>query len=317
MIIQNLDPADVAKTMQDRAVKIQKGSSSPRPAPPVVVTRILATQGPAGAGPASAARFSFNLGLGRPSRRHWLGYLLLAPAVLLDRRHHRLSALLVARSFVPARQDPAARPGAPRAVHPRQLRAPVHLRRFLAAPAASPLKLVVIVTSRAFALGLATALLVDNRFQRPRARAPARRPALGRAGSHRGRDLRLDLQFLLRPDELAADHARLDGQMINWFSEPAAAFAVVCVAMVWKGYPFVSIMMLAGLQSIPEDFYNAARVDGANALQRFVNITIPEPDAGARRHPRPRHAVGLPRLLDHLRADRRRPAARRRRRCRS
>ncbi len=44
--------------------------------------------------------------------------------------------------------------------------------------------------------------------------------------------------------------------------------------MIWKGYPFVSIMMLAGLQSIPEDFYHAARVDGANAWQRLVNITI-------------------------------------------
>ena len=63
--------------------------------------------------------------------------------------------------------------------------------------------------------------------------------------------------------------------MINWFSIPAAAFAVVCVVMVWKGYPFVSIMMLAGLQSIPEDFYHAARVDGANAWQRLRHITIP------------------------------------------
>jgi multiple sugar transport system permease protein len=45
--------------------------------------------------------------------------------------------------------------------------------------------------------------------------------------------------------------------------------------MVWKGYPFVSIMMLAGLQSIPEDFYNAAKVDGARAWQRLIHITIP------------------------------------------
>ena len=45
--------------------------------------------------------------------------------------------------------------------------------------------------------------------------------------------------------------------------------------MVWKGYPFVSIMMLAGLQSIPEDFYNAARVDGASAWQRLTHITSP------------------------------------------
>ncbi len=44
---------------------------------------------------------------------------------------------------------------------------------------------------------------------------------------------------------------------------------VVAVTMIWKGYPFVSIMTLAGLQSIPEDFYNAAKVDGANAFQRF------------------------------------------------
>ena len=45
--------------------------------------------------------------------------------------------------------------------------------------------------------------------------------------------------------------------------------------MVWKGFPFVSIMTLAGLQSIPPDYYAAARVDGANALQRFRWITIP------------------------------------------
>ncbi len=38
---------------------------------------------------------------------------------------------------------------------------------------------------------------------------------------------------------------------INWFSDPTAAFAVVATTMIWKGYPFVSIMCLAGLQSIP------------------------------------------------------------------
>src|SRR6185295_17631552 len=42
-----------------------------------------------------------------------------------------------------------------------------------------------------------------------------------------------------------------------------------------RGYPFVSIMVLAGLQSIPEDFYSAAKVDGANAVQRFLFVTIP------------------------------------------
>ena len=45
--------------------------------------------------------------------------------------------------------------------------------------------------------------------------------------------------------------------------------------MTWKGFPFVSIMTLAGLQSIPNDYYAAAKVDGASALQRFRWITIP------------------------------------------
>ena len=45
--------------------------------------------------------------------------------------------------------------------------------------------------------------------------------------------------------------------------------------MIWKGFPFVSIMTLAGLQSIPTDLYAAAKVDGAGALQRFRWITLP------------------------------------------
>jgi multiple sugar transport system permease protein len=67
----------------------------------------------------------------------------------------------------------------------------------------------------------------------------------------------------------------LADRTINWFSDPSAAFAVVATTMVWKGYPFVSIMSLAGLQSIPEDYYAAARVDGASAVQRLIHITIP------------------------------------------
>ena len=66
----------------------------------------------------------------RPSRRHWLGYLLLAPAVAADRADHRLSAVRVGRPVVPERRDRPARPAA-QAVHDRQLRAAVRLRGFL------------------------------------------------------------------------------------------------------------------------------------------------------------------------------------------
>jgi trehalose/maltose transport system permease protein len=44
---------------------------------------------------------------------------------------------------------------------------------------------------------------------------------------------------------------------------------------VWKTTPFMALLLLAGLQTIPEDLYEAARVDGANAIQRFTRITLP------------------------------------------
>jgi multiple sugar transport system permease protein len=44
---------------------------------------------------------------------------------------------------------------------------------------------------------------------------------------------------------------------------------------VWKTTPFMTLLLLAGLQTIPEDLYEAARIDGANAVQRFARITLP------------------------------------------
>jgi multiple sugar transport system permease protein len=44
---------------------------------------------------------------------------------------------------------------------------------------------------------------------------------------------------------------------------------------VWKTTPFMTLLLLAGLQTIPEDLYEAARIDGANAVQRFTQITLP------------------------------------------
>lgn len=57
--------------------------------------------------------------------------------------------------------------------------------------------------------------------------------------------------------------------------DPVSAFAAVCAVFIWKSYPFMSIMLLAGLQSIPEEYYQAAKVDGASALKRLIYITIP------------------------------------------
>jgi trehalose/maltose transport system permease protein len=57
-------------------------------------------------------------------------------------------------------------------------------------------------------------------------------------------------------------------------SQWPARFAVV-VADVWKTTPFIALLILAGLQIIPEDVYEAAKVDGATAWQRFTRITLP------------------------------------------
>jgi multiple sugar transport system permease protein len=62
---------------------------------------------------------------------------------------------------------------------------------------------------------------------------------------------------------------------VAWLSEPALAMAAVIFANIWRGIPFFTIMILAGLQAIPDEVYEAATVDGAGVAQRFWNITLP------------------------------------------
>ena len=46
-------------------------------------------------------------------------------------------------------------------------------------------------------------------------------------------------------------------------------------ALVWQGFPFFAIMILAGLQTVPEELYEAAEIDGATPWKQFVHITLP------------------------------------------
>ena len=61
----------------------------------------------------------------------------------------------------------------------------------------------------------------------------------------------------------------------NWLADPALALPSIILAETWQITPFVTLMFVAGLQAIPAEPYEAARVDGANAWQRFRYITIP------------------------------------------
>lgn len=62
---------------------------------------------------------------------------------------------------------------------------------------------------------------------------------------------------------------------INWLGTPASAFAALVVADVWKTTPFVAILLLAGLQTVPEETYEQAKVDGTRFHERFFRITLP------------------------------------------
>ena len=62
---------------------------------------------------------------------------------------------------------------------------------------------------------------------------------------------------------------------VGWLTEPNLVLPVLIAINVWKLFPFVAIMVLAGLQSIPNDLYEAARVDGANFWHEVWHIMLP------------------------------------------
>ena len=60
-----------------------------------------------------------------------------------------------------------------------------------------------------------------------------------------------------------------------WFGDRWSALGVIIAAEVWKTTPFIALLLLAGLTTIDEGLYEAAKVDGATARQRFFRITLP------------------------------------------
>lgn len=67
----------------------------------------------------------------------------------------------------------------------------------------------------------------------------------------------------------------LISQNIAWLGDPRFALLSVIIVRVWRGFPFIGLLLLAGLQAIPESQYEAATVDGANSWQVFRFITLP------------------------------------------
>ena len=68
---------------------------------------------------------------------------------------------------------------------------------------------------------------------------------------------------------------QLVGMQIPWLSTEWGAFSACLIANIWLGFPFMMIIALGGLQSIPDELYEAADIDGAGSWLKFRNITLP------------------------------------------
>ena len=82
-------------------------------------------------------------------------------------------------------------------------------------------------------------------------------------------------QFAFAPDTGFVNQLPLISDDMDWFGGRFSSFAVIIMAEVWKTTPFMALLLLAGLTTIDDGLYDAAKVDGANAWQRFLKITLP------------------------------------------
>jgi trehalose/maltose transport system permease protein len=136
-------------------------------------------------------------------------------------------------------------------------------------------KFTLITVSFEFVLGLIIALVVNSNFRgRGAMRAVMLVPwAIPTVVAAQMWKWMLDDVFGVVNDAGTRLHILSHSQA--WLSDPHTALASVCAVDIWKTTPFVALLLLAGLQVIPRDLYEAASVDGANKLQQFWRITLP------------------------------------------
>jgi multiple sugar transport system permease protein len=70
-------------------------------------------------------------------------------------------------------------------------------------------------------------------------------------------------------------HLGLIRSNVNFLGDPLLAISSVCLANIWRGVPFFGIIILAGLQAVPNELHEAASIDGAGTWARFRHVTIP------------------------------------------
>jgi ABC-type sugar transport system permease subunit len=84
-------------------------------------------------------------------------------------------------------------------------------------------------------------------------------------------------RFLLHPYGLVNQLlSPLGFGRINWVTDSATAMPAIIMVTVWRFAPYFMVIFLAGLLAIPQDYYEAAKLDGANVFQRFWHVTLPQ-----------------------------------------
>jgi multiple sugar transport system permease protein len=64
-------------------------------------------------------------------------------------------------------------------------------------------------------------------------------------------------------------------EMLDWYTSPRLALPALMAVNIWRSFPYMMVMLLAGLQTVPDELYDAAKIDGAGWLGRLRYITLP------------------------------------------
>jgi multiple sugar transport system permease protein len=134
---------------------------------------------------------------------------------------------------------------------------------------------VVAAVGLQFMLGMTAALLLNRQFWwRPLARALIIVPwALPSVVIGLVWTWMLDFNLGII-NQLGVQFGLLSGS-VPWLAQPSTAMAAVILSITWQGFPFFCVTLLAGLQSIPREHYEAAAIDGAGVVRSFYYVTIP------------------------------------------
>jgi multiple sugar transport system permease protein len=152
----------------------------------------------------------------------------------------------------------------------------VGIARFFKLGLVQSIEWTVLVVTGQFICGLGVALLLNERFPgrflfRTAILVPIAMPTV---------ILALTWQWMYDPFYGLINHylvaAGILKHPIIWVGQPNSSIWPLVIVAIWRGFPFMSLMLLSGLQGIPQELYEAAKVDGASVLARFRHITVPQ-----------------------------------------